>query len=234
MKIRIGNDIRLKIQLSFGENAGEANILVARAFFVNTTLKSKIEKEYVKKNRFIGRFPIEPFVNEFEPTPHNINSSGYPRYHTHVFNEYRGFGIKPDWEKVFPIQEKKITEYESAVTKTGSSSIVIVDFPAEAQLYEGEYELVVVAQIYQPGYKNNARTVTANYKGMFELVSDSQEADVENPVQIEINNSDAAEEVNDVYVVGGSYNNDAITLRRNDSGVINVDVRPITDWYEGD
>lgn len=69
---------------------------------------------------------------------------------------------------------------------------------------------------------------------MFELVSDSQEADVENPVQIEINNSDAAEEMNDIYVVGGSYNNDAITLRRNDSGVINVDVRPITDWYEGD
>jgi hypothetical protein len=83
MKIRIGNDISLKIQLTFGDSSS-ANVLSAEAFFVNTTLKNKLEREYKKKNRFIGRFPIEPFTNEFEPSEYCINSTGFPKYKAFV------------------------------------------------------------------------------------------------------------------------------------------------------
>jgi hypothetical protein len=43
-KVRIGNDIRMKVRLSFGEEY--ANILSVRAIFINKTLKDKLEKEY--------------------------------------------------------------------------------------------------------------------------------------------------------------------------------------------
>ena len=36
------------------------------------------EKDWKNKSRFIGRFPIEPFTDEYLPTAYDINSSGYP------------------------------------------------------------------------------------------------------------------------------------------------------------
>jgi len=44
MKVLIGNDIRVKVQLSF--NGVPANILSAKAMFVNKTMKDKLVKEY--------------------------------------------------------------------------------------------------------------------------------------------------------------------------------------------
>ena len=108
MKIRLGNDIRLKVQLTYGEE-DYANIQSAQAFFINTTLKNKLKEEYKKKNRFIGRFPIEPFVNEFEPSAYNINSAGYPRYRAFVSNRYNGFGVKPCWKEDAPVKDSDIT-----------------------------------------------------------------------------------------------------------------------------
>ena len=86
MKIRIGNDVKLQVSLSLGEGVDYTNIQSMRAVFVNTTLKEKLEKEYIKKNRFIGRFPIEPFVDEYTPNAYCINSNGNPRYHVRVYN----------------------------------------------------------------------------------------------------------------------------------------------------
>lgn len=233
MKIRIGNDVQLNIQLVLDGTEDRANIQSLRAIFVNTTLKNKLEAEYKKRNRFIGRFPIEPFVNEFEPTEYCINSTGYPRYNVAVYNQYRGFGLKPNWKKCFPIVQEPITEYYAEVKHTQNANTVSVLFPGEAQLYEGSYELVVIAQIYQSGYKNNVRTVSTNYKDVFELVKDSQEEGVNNPVQIELVNTDSAEVPGDVYVVAGSYSNNSLKLRRNDMGVVNIDVQPImVGWYE--
>jgi hypothetical protein len=65
MKVRIGNDIRLQVQLTCGELRDTVNILSVKAVFVNKTLKEALRKEYKKKNRFMHRFPIEPFTNEF-------------------------------------------------------------------------------------------------------------------------------------------------------------------------
>lgn len=253
MKVRIGNDIRLKIELALnkitswkfggefpvifdnpstaGEKVDIANVHTARAFFVNTTLKEKLKAEFKKKNRFIGRFPIEPFVNEFEPTAYNINSTGFPKYNVVVPNQYRGFGLNPNWKECLPLKERNITVYESEITHTRNAGTIVVDFPAEAQLFPGEYELLVVAQVYSPGYKGNVRTVTSNYKNIFELVEDVDDADVENKVQIEINNEDDTDDVADIYVKSGSYTDDAVNLKRTDGSVVSVDISPVSGWY---
>lgn len=232
MKIRLGNDVRLKIQLPVNSAAsGFASILSARAYFVNTTLKEKLEKEYIKKNRFIGRFPIEPFVDEYQPTAYNINCSGHPKYHAFVRNEYKGFGVNPNWKECLPIKDVNITVYESAVERTPDPETIIVTLPAIAQKYEGDYELIITAQIYDEGYANNSRTVTINAKHVFELVSDTElEEGVNNPVQLEINNPES-ESRRDIYVVAGQYSDDNVTLVRNDGGSVNIDISP---WYYGE
>lgn len=232
MKIRLGNDIILKVQLKLSGEEDYANIVHMRAFFINTTLKEQFEKDYVKKNRFIGRFPIEPFVDEFEPTAYCINSTGYPKYHAYVLNEFRGFGVHPNWKKCFPITDVKLTEYMAQVAFTKDPRIVTVSFPAEAQKYAGVYQLLVVADVADSSYPKGVRTVTVNYNNMFELVSDSAESDVDYSTQIEINNSSELGELQDFYVVSGFYSNDNVTLERNDNGKINIDVSPISGWCE--
>lgn len=102
MKIRIGNDIRLQISLRFRDLDKIVNIQSIKAFFINTTLKDELDKQYKRKNRFVGRFPIEPFLDEFEPNAFAINSAGYPKYHAIVHNRYNGFGLRPNWDKCFP------------------------------------------------------------------------------------------------------------------------------------
>lgn len=76
----------------------------------------------------------------------------------------------------------------SASEKKGK---VYVDFPAESQLYTGQYALVIIAKIYQPGYgsNDNLRTITMNYNLVFELVGSSEEADAYNNVTINVGNT---------------------------------------------
>ena len=92
----------------------------------------------------------------------------------------------------------------------------------------------MTGQIYDSGYTNNSRTVTVNTKNVFELVNDSSLEEItDNSVLLEINNTDSDVQSQDVYVIGGTYNNDNIVLSRNDSASINVDVSAITGWYDG-
>lgn len=239
MKIRIGNDIRIKIQLTFKDENDSANILSAQAFFINRTLKDKIDAEYKKKNRFIGRFPIEPFTNEFDPSAYCINSTGFPTYTQPVPNSYTGYGYKPNWKNCAPIKDMQCTVYHSSIDRTADPSIVYVDFPAHAQRFPGEYDLVVVAKVYDTRYKHNERTVTVDYRNVFELIEWSEQDHTGNeyqfhPVLIEIDNTSDDPTLNDVYVIRGEYNNDAIRLIRNDHTNVDIDVSPITEWYEGE
>ena len=251
-KVKIGNDIRLRIQISakgvnwqFGDkfpavfksdaSTGDSfEILSARAFFINTTLKNEFEKECKRVNKFFSRFPIEPFINEFEPDAYNIHVSGkFPKYRAHVANLYNGFGVYPDWNKCKPMKDMDITVYRSEIIRTKDPKVIIVDFPAEAQVFEGEYELLVQAKVFDPTYRNNERTVTASFKDLFKLVKDQDEA-IDNPVQIDIVNTDDIDTLRDVYVVSANYNKDHINIRRNDMGVVDLDISPITQFYEGD
>ena len=232
MKVRIGNDIRLQVQLNYGQAQDPVNILSLKAVFVNKTLEKQFIKEYKKKNRFMYRFPIEPFTNEFQSTAYNLNSSGNPRYRAYVMNQYSGFGVYPDWSKQRLLKKMNITEYTSEVQRTSDASSIIATFPASAQLYTGQYDLIVIAQVEDPGYKNNVRTATIDYKNVFELVKTTEESDVEEAVHITIDNNTDSSPRQDYYVVSGSYNNNEILLRRNDNAVIHVDIDPISGWYE--
>ena len=232
MKVRIGNDIRLQVQVTCGEEP--VNLLFVKAVFVNKTLQDKFKKEYKKKNRFMHRFPIEPFTDEFKSTAYNINSAGYPRYKAFVPNPYNGFGVYPKWDQIGPFKGMNITEYTSTVEHTADADTIVATFPAEAQKFEGSYDLIVVAQIEDTGYSNHARTVTVDYSNVFELVKSSQESDVENPVQINIDNVSDGQGRQDYYVISGSYNNNNILLNRNDNNVVSVDITPVSGWYEGD
>lgn len=208
-----------------------ANIQSMRAIFINTTLRENLERAFIKKNRFIGRFPIEPFVHEFEPSAYNIHSTGYIRNKVFVHTPYQGFGLHPDWNKCMPVHGEDYTRYFAPVTSTEDPRIKIIDFPAQAQLTEGVYQLVIIAQVFDPGYKNNLRTVTVNYNNVFEIVKDSKDA-TDNPVQIEINDEPDLNKSQDIYVVSGQLSGNDLRLHRSDNSVINIDVSP--NWYEGD
>lgn len=210
-----------------------ANIQSIRAIFINTTLRENLERAFIKKNRFIGRFPIEPFVHEFEPTAYNIHSMGYARNRVFVHTPYQGFGLHPNWNECLPVHDTDYTRYFAPVSSTTDPRVKIVDFPAQAQLTEGVYQLVIVAKVFDPGYNNNLRTVTVNYNNVFEIVKDSKDA-TDSPVQIEINSDSNLSQLQDVYVISGHYSDNDVRLRRNDNSVINVDISPITSWYEGE
>lgn len=233
---RWGDDFPVRFYGNSDTSSGSVvHVLHAKAFFVNTTLKNKLKEEYKNKHRFIGRFPIEPFVDEFIPNAHNINSTGWHQYRAILPNSYKGFGIYPNWKDAFPWKEHNVVKYQAPITNTKDRNKIIVDFPAEAQLFPGEYQLIVVAEIFDPGYKNSSRMVTMNLNGVFELVSDSEEADVDGAVQIEINNTDVeSTDPIDVYVESGSYDSGSIRLDRTDNTRVNIDVSPITGWYEGE
>lgn len=116
---------------------------------------------------------------------------------------------------------------------TQDPQVVNVLFPSEVQKYIGMYDLVVVVNLYEPGFKGNIRTITVDLKNAFELVNSSSEADINDPVQIEINNTSNTEPKQDIYIVSGSYSNNNIQLKRNDNGVVSFDIQPVS-WYEGD
>ena len=232
MKVRIGNDIRLQVRVSCGEEP--VNLLSVQAVIVNRTLEDKVKKEFKKKNRFMHRFPIEPFTNEFQSTAYNINSAGNPQYKVAVPNPYNGLGVNPNWKNNKPFKEMDVTRYFSGVSRTVESDTVVVIFPAAAQMFDGQYDLVLKAQIYDAGYSNNARMITIDYKNVFELVKSSEDSDVDQPVEIHVNSQSDTTPRQDYYVIAGSYDNNQIVLTRNDNAIIPVDVSSISGWYEGD
>lgn len=224
MKIRIGNDIRLRVHLSIGNNVDVINVLSIKAVFVNSTLQKEIDKRYKNKNRFIGRFPIEPFLNEYEPTEFCINSTGNSKYHVIVQNPYSGFGPNPKWSKCLPEVQYNVTEYQAEVNRTQDPEIFEILFPAFAQQYCGEYSMVLVLQVYDSTYKNNTRTLTIDKQNVFELVATQDEADTNG---IDFDNS------NDIYVAGGLYSDNVIHMYRTDGGTVNISVDEISGWHEG-
>lgn len=230
-KVKIGNDVRFKIQLSFGEDY--ADIISMEAFLVNITMREQLKKEYGRINKFIGRFPIEPFKKEYEPTPYYINGCGKANYYFAAANMYKGYGVYPNWDKPDMHRMLSACVYRSEIEYTKDRHVVVITYPAQAQVYEGVYELVVVAKIHDSSYKGNIRTVSATFPGLFELVKDQSQA-TDNPIQIEIVNTDDTESLQDVYVIAGRYDNNSIHINRNDMGVVDIDVSPITQWYEGD
>lgn len=220
-----------------------------KAFIVNTSKYEDFVNNAKRKSRFISRFPIEPYMECFQSTPYDLCNSGYPTWraypHHHLIMPYHGYGVCPDWNRIHKqLPARNLFEYVAPVYATKQQNVVEVSFPAKAQLYTGMYKLIIVAQIYAPGFNvHNLKTVTLDVPDVFELVSTTQEG-IDTGVSIKVDNlydilpsgDDVTTTVipDDVYVNSGEYSDDNIQLSRTDGSVVDVDVSRVTSWYDGD
>jgi len=167
--------------------------------------------------KYISRFPAEPdhFHRAYHGTPYDLMHCGHPTYHAHpvyCVAPYIGFGVHPHtfdpyhnhlWgyddlqdlhAKMMYKEEDYKKQYEACefmapVSSSEQQGKVYVDFPAECQLATGEYKLVIIAKIHQPGYApDNLRTITMDYNTVFKIVGSSDEADLDGSVVISVGN----------------------------------------------
>lgn len=238
-KIRIGNDIRLKVSLKDSKTGGLVNIRHLHAIIVNTTEQRRAQERLQKKTRFISRYPVEPMLDEFTATVSNLNNSGYPTYRvmpgSYRASTYAGFGIYPDWKDIYrPCKKYNLYEYSAPVIANGDSNIIDVYFPADAQLYTGIYKLIIIAQIYAPGYyKNNIRTITIDYngddnQGLFELVDSSWDTDSDMTIEVDQEYSEAF----DNYLESATNDNGMINYTLLGGEIVKLDLTKELEWGE--
>lgn len=214
--VRIGTDIRIKVDIVDGEQTvNPINVKHVICYLTNTT-----EDE----TYFVSRFPQEPNDKQYNASHYHLNTCGYPTYFTypdqHIVPVYQGFGLHPDWSRIYPKHEMADSNVFKAPVFAGEGmGQIVVLFPAEAQKKLGDYKLTVVAKIYQPGYSmhDNLRTITMDYADVFTLVEDSSQADGDATIVIENEHAIHVEEVN-------VYGDDDVILGQ--SKDITVEVRP--------
>ena len=214
-----------------------------KALLINTTVEKYRNEELRKKEKFIHRFPIEPYIKSFHSTPYDICNSGYYSWKAYPYRIYGGFGVYPQFDglckHLSPIDD---TQYVANVMATSKQNIVEVDFPAEDQLHVGKYTLIIVAKLYAPGYnKHNLKTVTIDVPDVFELVKTSEEG-VDTNYRIIVNryednlpNPDE-DVVRDIYVNSGSIDiqENGLNLGLTNGQTVNVDLNSALGWYDSD
>lgn len=214
--IRIGTDVRIKVNIVDGEQTvNPINVKHVECYLINTTEESTY---------FASRFPQEPVSDQYEASEYHVNTCGHPVYFTypdqHIVPVYQGFGLHPNWSRIYPMRDKANSDAFKAPVFAGEGmGQVVVLFPAEAQKRCGTYKLVIKAKIYQPGYSmiGNLRTITMDYDDVFTLVEDSSQADSDATIVIENEHAIHVEEVN-------VYGDDDVILGQ--SKDITVEVRP--------
>ena len=83
------------------------------------------------------------------------------------FPAYNGFGVKSKQFKIVP------DKYLASSRVIGGSKQIEMYFPAEYQRNFGQYIVLIVITVYQPGWgSNNLRTFTINKGVQFEIVDD--------------------------------------------------------------
>lgn len=222
----------------------------AKAVLINTSRQAKIEQLLRRKTRFVSRFPIEPHFECYRSTPYDICSSGCPTWraypHRHYPMPYHGFGVYPEWDGIYkPLPMHNDTEYRAQVYATAKQNVLEVSFPAKAQRYTGVYKLVIVAQVYAPGFNaNNLKTITVDAPDVFELVSTTEQG-IDTGISIKVqeavdilprdpNYDDDIVEFGDIYVNEGAVEGNNISLSRTDGGRVDIDLSELTEWYNDD
>lgn len=221
------------------------SIRTVKAVLVNTTREQEYIQKLEKKTRFVARFPIEPGCENFNSTYYDICNSGYPAYRIYpgryYATPYHGYGIYPNFgalckKPVSPMDFKYVAEAYA----TEEQHVVEISFPASDQKYTGTYSLIIVAQVYAPGFNSkNLKTITVDIPNVFDLVSTTEEGvntGIAASVTDVIDNI-SYEYVNpyiDVFVENGNYENGSLQLSRTDGQNVNIDLSEATGWYEGD
>ena len=93
-KIRIGNDIRLKLTIDGIDNLTQSNIKQLRCYLVDTTF-GKEEDEARKKHA--RRFTREVFPEYYIPSEYNMHCCEKPAYHVHPANVCHYDHFLPDF-----------------------------------------------------------------------------------------------------------------------------------------
>lgn len=196
-KIRIGNDIRLAVDLQKllveevenntesqeTEETSEApvssiNVRQVSAYLINTTKLAEYKQKAKDRSGFIGRFPREPFSHDYNTTPWCLCGCGKPTWNAYPTNAgcvYSGFGTQPYKGLKELKQLAKSIQYRANCYTTKEPNIILVDFPADQQLHAGVYTLILVVKLYTPGYTNNIKTVSADMPNVFELVKKTED-----------------------------------------------------------
>lgn len=247
-KIRIGNDIRLLIRLLGNKTIDPININHVKAYIINTSVEKSALDKLRNKTRFVSRFPLEPMIDSYTSTAYNINSTGYPTYYAfpkdYVIGSYAGFGCHPHWDHIYrPIPHHNLTEFLAPVKSTRSRNVIEVLFPAEAQLFTGDYKIVIVAKIHQPGFRpNDLRTITMDYENIFTLVNTSDEGE-DGPVKIQVGDADQYDQYGqDIFALSGELvegqdqqgqTTKNVNVNRTDGTSFDIDLSSELSWYEG-
>ena len=223
------------------------SIRSVKAILINTSKEQECEEFMKKKTRFIARYPIEPCIGPFHATPYDVMNSGYPTWraypHAYCAAPYHGYGWHPEWGGIYkPLPHKHDFEYFAPVMATAKQHQVEVSFPARAQRFTGVYKLVIVAEVFAPGFnRSNLKTITVDMPDVFELVKTTEEG-INTGIGINVDtvndvlpSGDAEPDItyNDIYVDEGSYGDNIIRLDRTDGTQVGVDVSEFTAWYEG-
>lgn len=217
-----------------------------------------------EKIQFISRFPVEPYFKGFSSSPYDICQCGYPHYHAHPHccrPAYCGFGVYPHtfdgfrnhlWahydtdpliakikyaEELYQKKEQFL-KYQAFVEETSSNSTILVHFPGKDQVELGVYKLIIVAQVYQPGYSkfSKLKTVTIDFNNVFELV-ESGGGDTTIVVGIaptESTSGDGQSSYFDTYAVSGEYNGSGLIDIKLNTGFSlpggPIDISSETEW----
>ena len=250
-KIRIGNDIRLAVDLRkqvIGEGDDTFAVRQVTAYLVNTTKEQEYKDKLNERKHFVGRFPREPFSHYYDTTPWCVCGCGMPTYNAYPVNSgiYGGFGTEPFGKLGKELQKiASVIQYKAACRATAQQNIINVYFPAKDQLATGVYKLVLVASVYAPGYNvENLKTIQVDMPEVFELVETTEEGidtgvtistDVERPVEGTAGGDDPGDiTFDDVYVNGGVLADGNIILNRTDEVPVEIDLDGVVGWYEGD
>ena len=248
-KIRIGNDIRLAVDLRKVVDEGDDTFAVRQitAYLVNTTKVDEYEAKLNERPRFSGRFPREPFSHDYSTTPWCLCGCGMPTYNAYPVNAscvYSGFGTEPYKLTRELAKIAKYIQYKAKCQAAAQQNIINVYFPAKDQFCTGVYKLVVVAKVYAPGYNDeNLKTIQVDIPEVFELVATTEEG-IDTGVVISTDVDNAADGTagadtqdaifTDVYVNGGVLSDGNIILSRTDNNPVSIDLDGVVGWYEGD
>lgn len=200
MKIRLGNDVRVRATLKGSDtyDYNNKNIKQIRSYFVNTTYVNKSDEPAVA---ILKPYPQGPFPQYYQTSPYTMKECGDPNYHIdpynatqyinndprcgnyHCFPEYNGFGTSPchfrDCNRQPIGMQPDAMSFDGNLTymadsKLGDAENTIESiFQATSQLYVGTYKMIVVLTVFESGWgNNNLHTYTIDYGELFELVDD--------------------------------------------------------------
>ena len=179
-KIRIGNDIRLNLTLRGPRTYDQASIKKLACYLINTSVADFYTGETCCNDPHMYGHPC-------------FNRCGCPQYHVypHCCRPYHhdcrlsGRGCNPcagapcippayckPFDRVLAGYDDKFcyTAYSKVLPKANSIQCY---FPAKDQLFCGVYKLVVVAEMYEPGWgRTDLHTYTMDYGDVFQLVDD--------------------------------------------------------------